>query len=92
MSARTDALVSQSETGKIALRSSFPVTAGCHPARAIDNAAGRAVFLETRFLEICDERRRAQHEQNADRDDEEKKPAHRFQRLFFIIPSRERSR
>jgi hypothetical protein len=34
MSTRTDALVSQQETGKITA-SIIPIAAGCHPARAI---------------------------------------------------------
>jgi hypothetical protein len=34
MSTRTDALVSQQETGKITA-SIIPIVAGCHPARAI---------------------------------------------------------
>ena len=76
MSARTDALVSQSEIGKIALRSSFPVAAGCHPAHAADNAANRA-----RFSEIRHEHSGAQHKEYADGDDEEKKPAHRLRCL-----------
>ena len=36
MSARTDALVSRSETGKMTA-SIVPVVAGCHPARAFIN-------------------------------------------------------
>jgi hypothetical protein len=35
MSARTDTLVSQAETGKMSTASIVPVVAGCHPARAV---------------------------------------------------------
>jgi len=44
MSARPDALVSRAETGKIALRPSFPVLAGCYPACAVDNGGRRIWF------------------------------------------------
>jgi hypothetical protein len=38
MLARTDALMSRAETGKIAPRPSFPTVSGCHPASAFINA------------------------------------------------------
>jgi hypothetical protein len=46
MSARTDALVSQAETGKISTASIFSVAAGCHPECAGDNAGSRRWFAK----------------------------------------------
>ena len=43
MSARTNALVSQPETGKMTA-SIVPVVAGCHPAQASDNPLGTLGF------------------------------------------------
>jgi hypothetical protein len=39
MSARTDALVSWAETGKMSATSIVPVVSGCHPAVRIVNVA-----------------------------------------------------
>src|SRR5689334_7463569 len=44
MSTRTDALVSQQETGKMTA-SIIPVGAGCHPARGFPNTESEKAFL-----------------------------------------------
>ncbi|MGL9617076.1 hypothetical protein QRQ56_03670 [Bradyrhizobium sp. U531] len=44
MSARTDALMSWAETGKMRATSIVPVASGCHPAVRIVNPASRLWF------------------------------------------------
>jgi hypothetical protein len=83
MSARTDALASQSETGKIALRPSSllrPVVTRRVPSITPETAESSQdeSSRETRFSEIRHEHRSTQHEQDTDGDDEEQKPAHRY--------------
>jgi hypothetical protein len=51
MSTRTDALVSQQETGKITA-SIVPITAGCHPAHAMKHPSPNAVPLRDEGLSI----------------------------------------
>jgi len=44
MSARTDALMSWAETGKMSATSNVPVVSGCHPAVRLINAASPLWF------------------------------------------------
>jgi hypothetical protein len=71
MSARTDALVSRSETGKMTA-SIVPIVAGCHPARALTNVfvliwfhpSGRGltkVMMETPWAALVCATRKAPH-------------------------------